>query len=185
MSSILGIEGVPVKVVRVEDMDKSTEGESIVPTGGEVGHRDWVILQTILNPHQDHLLCTRARPEKRNVGTFKTKKLERWPCSRCRCGEVCRARRGWEGGVPVKGSAAGHRRHRRSERKSILERKWILIARWLCRSFRFSVRTYSVKRTKGPKDKVGSNSGKEYLSRENCVKSGEFPFEMKGYMLML
>ena len=77
MSSVLGVEGVPVKVVRVEDMDKSTEGESIVPTGGEVGHRDRVILQTILNPHQDHLLCTRARPEKWNVGTFKTKKLER------------------------------------------------------------------------------------------------------------
>ena len=74
MSSVLGIEGVPVKVVRVEDMDKSTEGESIVPTGGEVGHRDRVILQTILNPHQDHLLCTRARPEKRNVGTFKRQK---------------------------------------------------------------------------------------------------------------
>ena len=73
MSSILGVEGVPVKVVRVEDMDKSTEGESIVPTGGEVGHRDRVILQTVLNPHQDHLLCTRARPEKRNVGTFKKK----------------------------------------------------------------------------------------------------------------
>ena len=71
MSSILGVEGVPVKVVRVENMDKSTEGESIVPTGGEVGHRDRVILQPILNPHQDHLLCTRARPEKGNVGTFK------------------------------------------------------------------------------------------------------------------
>ena len=56
MSSILGVEGVPVKVVRVENMDKSTEGESIVPTGGEVGHRDRVILQPVLHPHKDHLL---------------------------------------------------------------------------------------------------------------------------------
>ena len=56
MSSVLGVEGVPVKVVRVEDMDESTEGKTIVPTGGEVGHRDRVILQPVLHPHQDHLL---------------------------------------------------------------------------------------------------------------------------------
>ena len=73
MSSILGVEGVPVKVVRVEDMDKCTKGESIVPTGGEVCHRDRVILQPILNPHQDHLLGTGARPEKGEIGTLKTK----------------------------------------------------------------------------------------------------------------
>ena len=73
MSSILGVEGVPVKVVGIEDMDECAEGETIVPASGEVGHGDGVIFQPILNPHQDHLLCTRARPEKRNVGTFKTK----------------------------------------------------------------------------------------------------------------
>ena len=73
MSSVLGVEGVPVEVVRIEDMDECAEGESIVPACGEVGHGDRVIFQPILNPHQDHLLCTRARPEKRNFETFKTK----------------------------------------------------------------------------------------------------------------
>ena len=64
MSSVLCLESVPVKVVRIEDMDESTEGKSIVPAGGEVGHGDWVVFEPILNPHQDHLLCTRAGPEK-------------------------------------------------------------------------------------------------------------------------
>ena len=56
MSSVLCLESVPVKVVRIEDMDESTEGKTIVPTRGEVGHRDRVILQPVLHPHQDHLL---------------------------------------------------------------------------------------------------------------------------------
>ena len=56
MSSVLCLESVPVKVVRIEDMDESTEGKTIVPTRGEVGHRDRVILQTVLHPHKDHLL---------------------------------------------------------------------------------------------------------------------------------
>ena len=64
MSSVLGVEGVPVEVVRIEDMDERAEGESIVPAGGEVGHGDRVIFQPILNPHQDHFFCTRTRPEK-------------------------------------------------------------------------------------------------------------------------
>ena len=64
VSSVLGVEGVPVEVVGIEDMDESTEGKSIVPAGGEVGHGDWVVFEPILNPHQDHLLCTRAGPEK-------------------------------------------------------------------------------------------------------------------------
>ena len=62
VSSVLGVEGVPVEVVRIEDMDECAEGETIVPASGEVGHRDGVIFQPILNPHQDHLFCTRARP---------------------------------------------------------------------------------------------------------------------------
>ena len=65
MSPVLGVESVPVKVVRIEDMDECAEGQSIVPASGEVGHGDWVIFQPILNPHQDHLLCTRAGPGKR------------------------------------------------------------------------------------------------------------------------
>merc|ERR1719220_2683635 len=64
-------------------MDESAEGESIVPASGEGGHGDRVIFQPILNPHQDHLLCTRARP-----------------CSCCRCGKVCWS---WRGGVGFAG----------------------------------------------------------------------------------
>ena len=64
VSSVLGVEGVPVEVVGIEDMDESTEGKSIVPASGEVGHGDWVVFEPILNPHQDHLLCTRSGPEK-------------------------------------------------------------------------------------------------------------------------
>ena len=56
VSSVLGVEGVPVEVVGIEDMDESTEGKTIVPTGGEVGHGDRVILQPVLHPHKDHLL---------------------------------------------------------------------------------------------------------------------------------
>ena len=62
VSSVLGVEGVPVEVVRIEDMDECAEGETIVPASGEVGHRDRIIFQPVLNPHQNHLFRTRAGP---------------------------------------------------------------------------------------------------------------------------
>ena len=77
MSSVLGVEGVPVEVVRIEDMDECAEGEPIVPAGGEVGHGNRVIFEPILNPHQDHLLCARAGPEKKGKLKHLRQKLKR------------------------------------------------------------------------------------------------------------
>ena len=72
VSPVLFLQTEPVKVVRVEDVDESAEREAIIPAGGEVCHGDlkyqmcchhhnmsysyWIILDSCLNPHQDHLL---------------------------------------------------------------------------------------------------------------------------------
>ena len=72
VSPVLRLETEPVKVVRVEDVDQGTEGQAVIPVGGEVGHRNLkifrkkifsrkyfshrIVSDPVLDPHQDHLL---------------------------------------------------------------------------------------------------------------------------------
>lgn len=41
---VFSLERVPVKTIWVEGMDEGTEGKTIAPAGGEVRHRDRIVL---------------------------------------------------------------------------------------------------------------------------------------------
>jgi len=58
--SVLRDQRAPVKDVRVEDMDEGTECQTTTPAGGEVCHRNWIVLYSLLYPAKNDLLSTRS-----------------------------------------------------------------------------------------------------------------------------
>ena len=90
VSAVFWLQRIPIKALRIEDMNESTECQTVIPTCWEVGHWNLfnsrvsisyyvllllsamycdlhkttyrIVFYPVLNPHQDHFFCTRTWP---------------------------------------------------------------------------------------------------------------------------